>query len=126
MAEDDDKAELIAELARARAAMSGNVAALREDLNLPKRAKNAFKKSPVPWLGTAAVVGLVVALLPRRTKKVETVRVKKKEPVVEEAGKAGLVLGILKIVFDLVRPALTKWLTGWLADYVANAQGRKS
>jgi len=82
----------------------------------------------VPWLGSAAVVGLLVALLLRRTKKVETVRVnvKKREPVVEEAGKAGLVLGVLKIAFDLARPALTKWVTRWLADYVANVQSRKS
>jgi len=127
MAQDDDKAELIAQLAQARATMSGNAVALRHDLDFPTRAKNAFKRSPIPWLGGAALLGLIVARLPRRTKKVAPVSAKsKREPVVEEAGKAGLVLGALKIAFDLARPALIKWATKRFSDYVAAAQTRKS
>ena len=127
MAQDNDKAELIAELAQARATMYGYALALRRDLDFSTRAKNAFKRSPLPWLGGAALLGLLVARLPRRTKKVVTISSKsKKEPIVEEAGKAGLVLGALKIAFDLARPALIKWATQRFSNYVADVQNRKS
>lgn len=127
MAQDDDKTELIAQLAQARATISGNAVALRHDLDFPTRAKKAFKRSPIPWLGGAALLGLLVARLPRRTKKVAPVATKsKKEAVVEEAGKAGLVLGALKIAFDLARPALIRWATQRFSDHLAAAQSRKS
>jgi hypothetical protein len=127
MAQDDDKAELIAQLAQARATISGNAVALRHDLDFPTRAKNAFKRSPVPWLGGAALLGLIVARLPRRAKKVAPVSAKwKKEPIAEEAGKAGLALGILKIAFNFARPALIRWATQRFSDYVAATQTRKS
>lgn len=124
MAQDHDKAELIAELARSRAATSANVQLLRRDLDFPTRAKKAFKKSPLPWLGGAAVAGLIIARIPRRTKKVVTVFPKKEEPVAAKAGKAGLVLGALKIAFDVARPAILKWVTQRLADYAGGAAGR--
>ena len=73
MAQDHDKAELIAELARSRTAASANMQLLRRDLDFPTRAKKAFKKSPLPWLGGAAVAGLIIARIPRKTKKVVTV-----------------------------------------------------
>ena len=110
MAEDERKTELIAELARARSHLAVNFQALRRDLDFPTRAKNAFKRSPLPWLGGAAFIGLLVAKFPRRTKKVTVVR-KGNEAAAEKAGKFGLALGALKIAFDLARPALTTWLT---------------
>ncbi len=125
MAQDEDKTELIAELARARSSLTANVLALRRDLDFPARAKKAFKSSPLPWLGGAALVGILVARFPRRTKKVVTVS-RKKEPVLEEAGKAGLLLGALKIAFDFARPALLKWATRRFTDYFASAQTRNS
>jgi hypothetical protein len=57
-----------------------------------------------------------------RKKKVVVVR-KGKEPIVEKAEKAGLLLGILKLVFDLARPALTKWATSFLTDYAQRKMG---
>jgi hypothetical protein len=122
MAQDEDKAELIAELARARAALASNAGALRHDLDFPTRAKKAFKRNPLLWLGAAAVIGLVIARLPGRPKKVVKVFPKEKEPALEKAGKAGLLLGVLKIVFDLARPALLKWVTQRFSDYVATGQ----
>ena len=124
MAQDHDKAELIAELARSRTAASANVLALRHDLDFPARAKRSFTKNPVPWLGGAALLGLLVARIPRRTKKVVTVFPKKEEPAVEKAGKAGLVLGALKIAFDFARPALLKWATQRFSAYMGS-EGRR-
>jgi hypothetical protein len=124
MAQDHDKAELIAELARARTTASANVVALRHDLDFPARARRSFAKNPLPWIGGAAVLGLIVARIPKRTKKVVTVFPKKEEPVAAKAGKAGLVLGALKIAFDFARPALLKWATQRFSNYMG-AEGRK-
>jgi hypothetical protein len=123
MAQEHDKAELIAELARARTIVSANFLALRHDLDFPARAKKAFKSSPLPWLGAAGVIGLIIARLPRRTKKVVTVfpKFKKKEEAIEKAGKAGLLLGALKIAFDFARPMLLKWVTQRVSDYASSA-----
>lgn len=126
MAQDHDKAELIAELQRARAAASANVQLLRRDLDFPTRAKKAFKRSPLPWLGGAAVLGLIVARLPRKTKKVVTVFPKKEEAVVEKAGKAGLLLGALKIAFDVARPAILKWVTQQVSDYATGVRAQRA
>jgi hypothetical protein len=124
MAQDHDKAELIAELERSRAAAVANVQLLRRDLDFATRAKQAFKKSPLPWLGGAAVLGLIVARIPRKTKKVVTVFPKKEEAVVEKAGKAGLVLAALKIAFDVARPAILKWVTQRVSDYAGGVYTR--
>lgn len=112
MAQKNDKAELVAELARARVRLSENAVALRHGLDFSTRARQAFKKNPVPWMGGAAVLGLLIARLTSRTKKTE-VRVlpKKNDDTLEKAGKAGLLLGITKIAFDFARPFLLRWAT---------------
>lgn len=124
MPHDHDKAELIAELARARVGLAENAVALRRDLDFPARAKKAFKSGPLPWLGSAAVVGLIVARLApgRRTKKVVVTR--KAEPVLEKAGKAGLILGVLKMLLDFARPAVTAWARKRVTDYIAARQAQ--
>lgn len=125
MAENDDKAELILELAKSRNAMAANVTGLRHDFDFPTRAKKAFKKSPAIWLGAAAIVGLVVARIPGRSKPAVKVKVaarKGEDSTVEKAGKAGLVFGALKLAFDLARPALMRYATQRVSEYVAARQ----
>jgi hypothetical protein len=43
--------------------------------------------------------------------------------MIEKAEKAGLLLGILKLAFDLARPALTKWATKFVTDYAYRKMG---
>lgn len=120
MAQHDDKAALILELAKARNTISANVTGLRHDLDFPTRAKRAFKKNPAVWLGAAGVAGLVIARIAGRPTKVVKVFPKKTEDTpVEKAGKAGLVLGALKIAFDLVRPALMRYATQFATERVS-------
>ncbi len=123
MAKDKRKIELIGELARARSHLSVNFQALRRDLEFSTRAKQAFKRSPLPWLGGAAFIGLLVAKFPRRAKKITVVR-KGGEAAVEKAGKFGLALGAMKIAFDLARPALTAWLTTRVSEYRTGTPAR--
>lgn len=126
MAEIDRKAELIASLAAARSQVTSDWRVVRRELDLTTKAKRSFKRHPLPWLGGASILGLIVARLPRRTKKesVPVMKVKHEEPAVEKAGKAGLLLGALKFAFDFAKPALTRWATQRLSEYVANVANR--
>jgi hypothetical protein len=118
MAQDARKAELTAALARSRGQISDQVQLLGHDLDFRTRARRAFARHPVIWIGSAALVGLFFARLPLRRKQPAPSR-KTAEPTIEKVEKAGLALGALKIAFDIARPALTKWATRWVAEYFA-------
>ena len=117
MAEDERKAELTAELARARTQITGNWSGLRHDLDIPARARRAFSRHPAIWIGGALLLGLFIARLPLGRKKIAPVTRKKAEPTVEKVEKAGLLLAGLKFAFNLARPALTAWITRRAAEY---------
>ncbi len=116
MAENQRKAELTADLARARARIGASASALRHDLDFPARAKSAVLKNPAGWIGGAAILGALLATLPGRRRKAVVSR--KTEATIASAGKAGLLLGTLKIAFDLSRPMLAKWASRRFADYM--------
>ena len=59
MAEDDRKTELMAELESARRRVTVNFRGLRRDLDLPTRAKRAFTRQPLAWIGRRAVEILI-------------------------------------------------------------------
>jgi hypothetical protein len=125
MAQDERKAELTAELARSRTEITGHVRSLGRDLDFRTRARAAFARHPAVWIGAAIVIGLFVSRLPFRRKKAATPSRKASvEPVVEKAGAAGLVLGVLKIAFNLARPALTAWATRRFAERFAGDERR--
>jgi hypothetical protein len=112
----------MAELAAARRRLTVNFRALRKDLDIPTRARQAFARQPLAWIGGASLLGLITTRLAFR-KKQSVVERKGREPMIEKAEKAGLLLGILKLVFDLVRPALTKWATKFVTDYAYRKMG---
>ena len=113
---------MMAELEAARSRVTVNFRALRKDLDFPTRAKRAFARQPLAWIGGASFLGLIVSRFSFRKRKVVVVR-KGKEPMIEKAEKAGLLLGILKLVFDLVRPALTTWATKLVTEYAHRKMG---
>jgi len=110
MAEDERKTELIAALARSRSQITGNVRLLRHDLDFAARARRSFARNPAVWIGGTVVLGLVVSRLLWPKRKPAVTR-KTKEPEIEKVEKAGLVLGALKIAFDIARPILIPWAT---------------
>ncbi|MDR3406654.1 MAG: hypothetical protein P4L99_29485 [Chthoniobacter sp.] len=119
MAEDERKAELIAALAHSRTHITGNVHALGRDLDFASRARRTFKTHPAVWIGGAVLLGLVIARLPLRRKTPSAIPRKSKhaEPTIEKVEKAGLLLGALKIAFDIARPTLMGWATRRVAEY---------
>ena len=117
MAEDERKAELTAELAYARRRLTASLGALRRDLDFPARVKGAVLKHPAAWIGGATLFGILLAKLPARRKKA-VVTDNGKPAKLARVGMTGLLLGALKIAFDLSRPALAKWAGRRVSDYM--------
>ena len=106
---DDRKKELSAQLDRARSRIGANRRELGEDLNAPAKLKASLSKHRFVWLGAAVLLGLLIAKLPARTKKVVVDRKGRRQADVEKVEKASLLVAFLKIVFDLAKPFIIKY-----------------
>jgi hypothetical protein len=122
MAEDERKVELSATLARSRTRITDNVHALGRDLDFVSRARRAFKTHPAVWIGGAVLIGLIISRVPLGRKKVVKPG-KKAEPTYEKVEKAGLLLGALKIAFDIAKPTLMGWATRRVAEHFQKGNG---
>ena len=120
MAHDARKAALIAALDRARSQLAVNAGALRDDMDVGRRASRSFSHNRVAWLGGAAFAGLLLSRLTAGTRKVAVNWRGRKAEVKDSAVKAGLLIGALKIAFDLAKPQLLKWAGRRVADYVSS------
>ena len=116
------KAELIAELDRARAKLSRNFDGFRHDIDIPAHFKNAVREHKAWWITGAAGLGLLLAKLPSRKKKVYVDRHTNEK--LKKTGKAGLVLALAKMAFSAAKPMITAFATKKIADF-ARHQGRK-
>ena len=128
---DERKAELITELDRARVRSSANARALRGDLEVGQMLRHGFRRNRTAWLGSAALIGLVLSKIPPRTKKVR-VKVRawpwnKEKEQMKTAGKAGLLFAVLKLALDLAKPSMVAWVTSKISGAGAGAgAGRKA
>ena len=116
MAESRVKAELAAELDRARAKLARSFDALRHDLDARTRLKQSFHQNKAAYIGGATVFGLLLSRLPLRRKKVYVER--KPKDRIKEAEKAGLWLILLEFAFKTLRPALTTLVTKQVTEFV--------
>jgi hypothetical protein len=119
MAHDARKAELIAALDRARSRLAANAHGLRDDVNPLSCVQRSFRRNGFSWVGGAALLGVLLARLPARTRVVTVDRRGQKVQDTRKAATAGLTLGALKIAFDLAKP----WLVGWISRRLANPGG---
>lgn len=117
---DDRKAELRAELERARSRASAFRQQIQSRPSVSSKAQNTFRRNRVAWLIGAVLLGLLIAKLPARTKKVPVNRWthKKVEVPLEQAGKAGFLMVILKLLLDVTKPILMAWATKRLGQVV--------
>ncbi|MEA3186636.1 MAG: hypothetical protein QOD99_466 [Chthoniobacter sp.] len=109
------KTELAVELDRARAKLARNVDAFRRDIDLSAHFKKSFRANRGPWIGAAAMLGLLVAKLPARKKKVYVDRSGKES--MKRLEKAGLALALAKLALSAAKPALTAFATKKISDY---------
>ncbi len=116
------KAELLAAVARSRAAIRRDSSAVRAELDVAAKIQNSVRSRPFAWLGGAAAIGYLLAGPKTRTKTVtKIVRGKPGEPARETKKKTrgffALLLSLLKLAVPLVRPALSAYAAKRFGDF---------
>ncbi|MHA3774564.1 hypothetical protein ACXR0O_23820 [Verrucomicrobiota bacterium sgz303538] len=119
----DRKAELITELDRARSRASANRREMQgSGARAAHKAEASVSRNRYKWVFVALLAGFVIAKLPARTKKVVVNRKGKAVPPqqagLENAGKAGIALAVLKILLDITKPVIMAWATKRLGEAV--------
>ena len=114
---DNDAAEKLSEeIARSRDSVSRDVMGLRYELDFPRKLKRSFKSETMLWISAAIAVGVIIAMLPARTKKVEVEPRIGRRASQKRLLEAGFVLGALKIAASLLRPVIVDLIRSRLAS----------
>jgi hypothetical protein len=118
--QNDSTEKLSEEIARSRDAVSRDVSGLRYELDFPRKLRRSFQSEMILWVAAAAAIGIVVSMLPARTKKIYV------EPRAGEKSKkrlleAGFVLGALKIATTLLRPVIVDLVRSRLSGFAAKS-----
>jgi hypothetical protein len=117
-----DKAHLLANLARSRAAILRDTVAVRTELNVAAKIQNSVRSRPFAWLGGAAAIGYFFAGPKTRAKTVtkfvggkpgKPAREKEKKP----RGFFSVLLSLFKLALPLVRPALSAYAAKRFGDF---------
>src|ERR1041385_4869222 len=104
--------ELRQEAAHSRDRLGRDLTGLRYELDFPLKFKKSFQRQTVLWIGAAIVVGVALAVMPARTKKV---RIKPKgaksrgEHNNEGILGAGLAIAALKLVATMLKPTSARF-----------------
>jgi len=105
--------QLKQEVAHSRDRFTGDLSGLRYELDFPLKFRKSFQRQTVWWITAAVVLGVVLSVMPARTKKVPTKIKIKKNPFnggQEGILSAGLALGAVKLAATLLRPAVTAFI----------------
>jgi hypothetical protein len=113
---DSRKAALIAEIEISRSEIRSAARRIRESANFVERTRSHIGKNFGSWLVGSALGGFVVSQIFRLTKRPA-------KTVAPPAGGAqgpgwassGMVLALLKLAFELVRPSLLHWVSSRIA-----------
>jgi hypothetical protein len=119
--------QLRQEVAHSRDRLARDLSGLRYELDFPLKFRKSFQRQTVLWISAAVVVGVIFAVMPARTKKVE---VKAKGNDAKETKKgilgAGLAIGALRLAATLLKPAVAQFISKKMSSYAAGAgSGRK-
>ncbi len=116
------KSEILAELARSRAAIARDTSSVRAQLDVTAKVKSSVRSRPFVWLGGATILGYILAGPKTRTKTVtKVVRGNSEAAVKLESKKSlgfwGVVFSLIKLVVPLARPALSAYAAKRFADF---------
>ena len=123
---EDRKAELIAQLARARQQIDASGSKVRQDLDVRARIRSSFQRNTVAWLSGGLIAGAMLVAVLRRPRVASPVRKKHSDDAVKKAGAAGLLVAGAKIAFDAFRPMLIKWVVSRATPFAEKMMSRYS
>jgi hypothetical protein len=115
--------ELRQEAAHSRDRLGRDLSGLRYELDFPLKFRKSFQRQTVLWISAAIVVGVVIAVLPARTKRVRVNAKTKSRGEHQKEGilGAGLALGALKLVATMLKPTITAFVAKKMSGYAAGA-----
>ena len=123
-----DRAAIKSDIALSRDRMGRELLGLRYELDFPRKFKNSFRHSPAVWISALGVLGILMAVAPARTKKVYVKPKprfsfwKKKESTGEGVAQAGLAVAGAKLLGDIAKPFLIKFITRKFGGFAGNPQ----
>jgi hypothetical protein len=119
--------ELRQEAAHSRDRLGRDLSGLRYELDFPLKFRKSFQRQTVLWIGAAIAVGVLVAVLPARSKKVRAKVRTRDRGTREKEGilGAGLALGALKLVATMLKPTITSYVAKKMSGYVAGGGPRR-
>ena len=123
--QDESNYELTQKIAHSREHMARDLSGLRYELDFPMKFRRSFQRSTVVWIGAAAVVGIVFAFMPARTKKVY-VAGKKKDEQGKKFLEAGFVVAAAKLAASLLKPVVVGYLTKRMSGAGSKPRSAKS
>ena len=111
-----NKSEILAEIARSRAAIVRDSASVRSELDITTHLKKAVKTRPFAWLGGAAAIGYMLAGPKTRTKTViKTIKDTRAGGLSVEKKQSRTFLQILFGLFKLALPLLKPVISAYAA-----------
>lgn len=121
--------ELRQQAAHSRDRLGRDLGGLRYELDFPLKFRKSFQRQTVIWIGAAIVLGVVLTMMPARTKKVK-VKVDSRGKGRGEHQKegilgAGLALGALKLVATMLKPTITAYVAKKMGGYAAGTSPRR-
>jgi hypothetical protein len=119
--------ELRQEAAHSRDRLGRDLTGLRYELNFPLKFRKSFQRQTVVWIGAAIVIGVLIATLPPRTKKVQLKARGKSKGEHQKEGilGAGLALGAVKLLATMLKPTITAFVAKKMSGYAAGAGPRR-
>lgn len=116
----NSREEILAELRRSRQAIARDLGAVRAECDVRARAKAAFQKRPILWLGSAMAVGWLIAGKKRKPspgrKKPEGKGRDLSARFARPTSIVGIVMGLLKLLIPLLKPVLTAYAARRLSE----------
>lgn len=114
--------ELRQEIAHSRDRLARDLSGLRYELDFPLKFRKSFQRQTVVWITAAVVIGIVFAVMPARTKKIQVrARPKTKSDPKEGILGAGLALGAVKLAATLLKPAVMGFISKKMSGYATGA-----
>ena len=123
--------ELRQEAAHSRDRLGRDLGGLRYELDFPLKFRKSFQRQTVIWIGAAIALGVILAVMPARQKKVyvrgdgKSDRKKKGEEQKKGLIGAGLAMGALRLAATMLKPMITQFVAKQMGSYAAGAGPRR-